>query len=121
MNHFIDNIEPLDINKIKSGLNTRIIGNKFILFESVSSTMDTAREEIGKKTPEGLTIFTEHQSVGKGRRGRVWSCPKMKGLLTTVILRPKITPDQISFLMGISSIAVVEAIDHFMNIQAQVK
>ncbi|MGR3318718.1 MAG: biotin--[acetyl-CoA-carboxylase] ligase, partial [Candidatus Anammoxibacter sp.] len=47
--------------------------------------------------------------------------PKMKGLLTTVILRPKITPDQISFLMGISSIAVVEAIDHFMNIQAQVK
>ncbi|MGR3220508.1 MAG: biotin--[acetyl-CoA-carboxylase] ligase [Candidatus Anammoxibacter sp.] len=117
----MDNIEPLDTSKIKSGLNTRVVGKRILLFDSVTSTMDTARSEIDKGTHEGLVIFTEHQSIGKGRRSRVWSCPRMKGLLTTIILQPKITSDQISFLMGISSIAVVEAIEHSLNIKSQVK
>ncbi|MGR3178943.1 MAG: biotin--[acetyl-CoA-carboxylase] ligase [Candidatus Anammoxibacter sp.] len=121
MNHRLKNSSALSVKEIKAGLNTKVIGNGILLFDSVTSTMDTARKEIERTVPEGLVIFAEHQSVGKGRRSRVWSCPKMKGLLTTVILQPKTPSDQISFLMGISSIAVVEAIDHFLNIQAQVK
>lgn len=121
MDHFIKDSGSLTIERIKAGLNTKIIGKEIILFDSVASTMGIAREKIGSNVPEGLTIFAEHQSSGKGRRERVWVCPKGKGLLATVILQPKIKSDQICFLMGISSIAVSETIDYFLHIPAGVK
>lgn len=111
----------LTVTAIKNGLNTKVIGNEVIVYETVSSTMDIARYEVGRGASEGMAIFAEHQTAGKGRRGRVWVSPSKRGLLITVILRPKIKSDRICYLMGIASIAVTETIHHLFNISANVK
>lgn len=115
------NDTPMTVAKLKAGLQTRIIGNEILIFDDISSTMDEARKNIRDSRPEGLAIFSEHQSTGKGRRGSIWDCRKYGGLLTTIILKPGISPDSMSYLMGISSIAIAETIRHLLYIQPEVK
>jgi BirA family biotin operon repressor/biotin-[acetyl-CoA-carboxylase] ligase len=38
--------------------------------------------------PEGIVLVADHQSEGRGRRGRRWEAPPGSGLLLTVLLRP---------------------------------
>ena len=121
MNSLLGVNSPLCINKIKSGLNTQIIGNDIVLFNTVRSTMEIAREKTSQNVPEGLVILAEHQSVGKGRRERTWHCPEKKGLLVTIVLKPKIDKDRICFLTGITSIALGETIHHLLEIPVAVK
>ena len=107
--------------EINTALNTKFIGNDIMLFDTVSSTMDIARQEIFNNANEGLTIAAEHQTAGKGRRGKEWFCPKHKGLMITVILKPGIPQEKVHFIMAISAIAIVEAIKHLLHIQCAVK
>lgn len=121
MNNLVSANSALSIRKIKSGLNTQIIGNDIILFDAVTSTMEIARAKISQNVPEGLVILAEHQSGGKGRRGRTWHCPEKKGLLVTIVLKPEIDKDRICFLTGITSIALSETIHHLLKIPVAVK
>ncbi len=92
-----------------------------MLFDTVSSTMDIARQEILNNANEGLVIVAEHQSAGKGRRGKEWFCPKQQGLMITVILKPGIPQEKAHFIMAISAIAIAEAINHLSHIECAVK
>lgn len=38
--------------------------------------------------PEGIVLVADHQTAGRGRRGRSWEAPPGAGLLMTVLLRP---------------------------------
>ncbi len=113
--------DSLNPNKIKNGINTKIIGREIIYFENVLSTMEIAREQIAGGAKEGAAIFADEQSEGKGRRGRVWTCPAKKGLLTTIVIKPAIESNRFSYLIGIASIAVSETIGHLLDIQTEVK
>ena len=93
-----------------------------MLFDTVSSTMDIARQEIQHNNAnDGLAIIAEHQTAGKGRRGKEWFCPKQKGLIITIILRPGIPQEKVHFIMAISAIAISEAINHLSQIECAVK
>jgi BirA family biotin operon repressor/biotin-[acetyl-CoA-carboxylase] ligase len=41
-------------------------------------------------TEEGLVVFAEHQTSGRGQRGNRWESPAGKGLWFSILLRPKI-------------------------------
>ena len=43
---------------------------------------------LGDDDPEGATVATDHQTVGRGRLGRVWEDAPGRGLLFSVLLRP---------------------------------
>lgn len=121
MNELHTGIDELTVEHIKENLNTKIIGNEVCVYDSVTSTMDIARDKIHNNVIEGYTIFAEQQTNGRGRRGKVWLASSNKGLLFTVILKPEIKPDYNCFLMGFASIAITEAIKHLYNIDANVK
>src|SRR5437879_2201800 len=40
--------------------------------------------------PEGIVVFAEYQSAGRGQRGNTWESAAGKGLCFSVLLRPKI-------------------------------
>ncbi|MFZ0915493.1 MAG: biotin--[acetyl-CoA-carboxylase] ligase [Candidatus Udaeobacter sp.] len=76
------------------------IGRQIIVLEQTSSTNDailrvalhqgTAVSSPPHLTDEGLVLFAEHQTAGRGQRGNRWESPAGKGLWFSILLRPEI-------------------------------
>jgi BirA family biotin operon repressor/biotin-[acetyl-CoA-carboxylase] ligase len=68
------------------------IGGPLLAFRSVTSTQEIVRVLGVRGLPEGTVVVAEHQTTGRGRRGRVWITPPGAGLLLSVLLRPVLPP-----------------------------
>lgn len=79
-------IEPLDIDEIQANLKINRVGRKIIVFNSTASTNDAARRYIKSKNSDGLTIFAEEQTSGKGRGGNKWLSKRSESILCSIIL-----------------------------------
>lgn len=97
-------------NEIQSGLNTRFIGRKIHHYEYLNSTMDAAFDLAIDGACEGTLVVAEGQHRGRGRMGRQWISPKAKGIYFSLILRPKIMPNEAPKLTLLTAVAVAEAI-----------
>lgn len=62
-----------DSNFFTNNLKTKILGRNFRYFESISSTMDVALQEVTNKSPSGTLILAEEQTKGQGREKRNWA------------------------------------------------
>lgn len=107
--------------EIQSGLNTKIIGKKIIVLDTVTSTMDEAFRLGNGHCPEGTLVVAEAQSKGRGRRGRAWSSPKAKGLYFSFVLRPSLPLNQLAQLTLMSAVAVAEAIEDISDLKPLIK
>ena len=61
---------PLDPDKITANLKTQRIGRKVLVYDSTSSTQTIAAEYARNRENDGLVIFAEQQTAGRGRAGR---------------------------------------------------
>jgi BirA family transcriptional regulator, biotin operon repressor / biotin---[acetyl-CoA-carboxylase] ligase len=50
--------------------------------------------------PEGAVVVADHQTAGRGRRGRSWEAPSGASLLVSVLLRP---PAEVAGLAGMAA------------------
>jgi BirA family transcriptional regulator, biotin operon repressor / biotin---[acetyl-CoA-carboxylase] ligase len=66
------------------------IGRQIIVLQQTSSTNDAILEAATTNSNEGLVLFAEHQTAGRGQRGNRWESAAGKGLWFSVLLRPKI-------------------------------
>lgn len=88
----------------------QIIGNQIRVFRKTASTNQLV-DQIGLAgEPEGLVIFAESQTQGRGRLGRQWISPPNKGLWFSVLLRPALRPPQMTQLTVIAATALARAI-----------
>lgn len=108
-------------DEIMRGLKTQIVGRDIITYERVTSTMDIARQMAEKGAREGLVIFSEEQTGGRGRSGHLWVCPKCKGLLATIVLKPRISAEHIFSITGMAAVAVAETIQDSLSLKAGIK
>jgi BirA family biotin operon repressor/biotin-[acetyl-CoA-carboxylase] ligase len=71
-----------------------VIGRQIIVLEETGSTNDAisrlASTDGLSSIPEGLVIFAEHQTDGRGQRGNRWESAAGKGLWFSILLRPEI-------------------------------
>ena len=67
----------------------RVIGSEILVFEETASTNDVIARMAESQLKEGLVVFAESQTSGRGRHGRVWTSPRGKGLWFSVLLRPQ--------------------------------
>jgi len=88
------------------------LGVRFLHFFEIDSTNSEAirRARIGER--EGLVIYADFQSRGRGRRGRSWQAPPSSSLLVSVLLEPKIPAEVQGLLPIITGLAGAEAIFH---------
>ena len=107
--------------EILSNLNTKIIGKKIIVMDTVTSTMDEAFRLGLEGSPEGTVICAESQSKGRGRLGRAWTSPKSKGLYFSVILRPNLPLNKLAQLTLMSAVALAEAIEETSDLKPSIK
>ena len=54
----------------------------------VTSTMHVAGDLARAGASGGATVVTDHQTAGRGRRGRGWQDPPGEALLASIVLRP---------------------------------
>jgi len=90
----VENLDPLIADQLEAALPGAIIGREIIVLEQTSSTNDAiARVVSADDLPsisDGLVLFAEHQTNGRGQRGNRWESAAGKGLWFSILLRPGI-------------------------------
>ncbi len=76
----------MDPDKIKANLKTKRIGRKILIYDSTSSTNDIAAEYARNKQNDGLVVFAEEQTAGRGRAGNKWLSGRADSILCSIVL-----------------------------------
>ena len=80
--------DRLNADQLQGALHGAMIGRKIILLEETGSTNDAIWRVAS--ISEGLVVFAEHQTDGRGQRGNRWESAARKGLCFSILLRPEI-------------------------------
>lgn len=81
-----------------------------VFYESIDSTNEAAKR-LAQGATDGLVVVADHQTAGKGRKGREWISPAGKNLYFSLLLKPAFSPDKASMLTLVMAVAVKRAID----------
>jgi BirA family biotin operon repressor/biotin-[acetyl-CoA-carboxylase] ligase len=100
---------------------TKIIGRDIRVFESTTSTNDVIEKLAHDGVKEGIVVFAELQTRGRGRLGRKWMSPGGKGLWFSVLLRPELAPQAITQLTVASATALRRAIESQTGLKPEIK
>jgi BirA family transcriptional regulator, biotin operon repressor / biotin---[acetyl-CoA-carboxylase] ligase len=83
--------DRLDADRVRQALGgSTLIGREIVVLEQVASTNDTVFELAREGSTEGLVVFAEYQTAGRGQRGNRWQSPRFKGLCCSILLQPGI-------------------------------
>src|SRR5215831_8084684 len=89
-----EKVEQLIAEQLKSELPDAVIGREIIVLQQTGSTNDAILQIVSRHRPpsitEGLVLFAEHQTAGRGQRGNRWESTAGKGLWFSILLRPEI-------------------------------
>jgi len=81
-------------------------------FSSVTSTNEVAKEILSSEGVDGTMIVADHQTMGRGRRGRTWFSPPYLGLWATLILCPRLAGKELFTLGLAAAIAICKVIEN---------
>ncbi|MCH5210224.1 MAG: biotin--[acetyl-CoA-carboxylase] ligase [Oscillospiraceae bacterium] len=95
-------------SEIKNGLNTEFIGRTIFLYDETDTTNNRAKEN--SDAPDGSVFIAETQTGGKGSRGRGWVSPRGSGIWHTILLKPDISPLEVSQITLAAGLSVCKAI-----------
>jgi BirA family transcriptional regulator, biotin operon repressor / biotin---[acetyl-CoA-carboxylase] ligase len=98
-----------------------LFGHSFRYYDEIESTNSEAKRLASGGAPEGTVVIAEHQSAGRGRLGRQWTSPAGKGLLFSVVLRPRLPMTDAHLLTLVAATAAAEGIEGQTKIPVQVK
>ena len=104
-----------DAANIKENLNCVQIGSEILFLPEIDSTNNLAKKHAKNNAQEGLVIIAESQTGGRGRMGRSWHSPPETGIYLSILLKPNLKPDHLSFitlLAGVSAISTINEISH---------
>ena len=100
---------------------TRVVGRDIRVFQETTSTNDIIEKLARDGVKEGVAVFSESQTKGRGRLGRKWISPARKGLLFSLLLRPKLPPQAVTQLTIASATALARAICSAAGLDAEIK
>jgi BirA family transcriptional regulator, biotin operon repressor / biotin---[acetyl-CoA-carboxylase] ligase len=113
--------EQLSAEKLRADLGNVVIGNEIVVLEQTTSTNDAVLRLAISETAEGLVVFAEHQTAGRGQRGNVWESAAGQGLWFSILLRPKIDIDQSARLTKWAAQTVAQTIEQELTLPAAIK
>lgn len=96
--------------RFQKNLETYYVGRSFIYRKETESTMDIAQREISEGAATGTLILAEHQTKGRGRKGRTWLSERADNLYFSIIFR--VNPTEPLHLLKLNfavAIAVAQA------------
>ena len=106
--------------QIASAVESIRLGRPCYAFDEIGSTMDAAHRFAADGAPEGTVIWSERQTAGRGRSGRLWVSPR-GGLYLSIILRPSRDYTELPQLALLGGLAAAQAIHALTNLPARVR
>jgi BirA family biotin operon repressor/biotin-[acetyl-CoA-carboxylase] ligase len=92
-----------------------------VRFSVVESTQRTAFELAAEGAVDRTVVVADHQSAGRGRRGRAWADVPGTSLLTSILIRPQVTPTLLGTFSIATGVAVAEALRRATGIEGRLK
>src|SRR5437870_13704746 len=81
-----------------------------VRFTVVESTQTTAFDLAAEGAVDGTVVVADHQSAGRGRRGRTWADAPGTSLLASLLGRPRVPPSLLGTVSLATGVAVAEAV-----------
>lgn len=88
---------------------------------AVGSTQVEAFELAERGAPDRTVVVAEHQTSGRGRRGRSWTDEPGTSLLVSIILRPSLAVAELPMLSYVAAVAVADALESVAALRPQLK
>ena len=110
----------LNAYELRSACAGQRIGNRIEVLTEATSTNDVILQ-MAAESREGLVVFAERQTAGRGQRGNRWESAAGKGLWFSILLRPKITPVETPRLTFWAAQTVANTICEQFSLGATVK
>jgi BirA family transcriptional regulator, biotin operon repressor / biotin---[acetyl-CoA-carboxylase] ligase len=99
----------------------KIIGRDIQVFKETTSTNDVIEKLARDGVREGVVVFAESQTRGRGRLGRKWISPAHQGLWFSILLRPDLRPQETTQLTVASATALRRAIIAQTGLRPEIK
>lgn len=110
-----------DPDLLREAVKGQLIGSEIVFLTRTSSTNDEAWRRAQVGAAEGLVLFADEQTTGRGQRGNHWESPAGKALLFSILLRPLLAPAQSHRLTDWAARAVAAAIRQLLSLPATIK
>jgi len=104
---FLPTMPDLHPARILGLCETKRLARRIIFYESVDSTNAAAMAAASDGASEGTLFVAEHQTLGRGRKGRRWLSSAGKSLTFSLLLRPKRKEEGLTAILALS---VIEAL-----------
>ena len=113
--------DRLVAEELQADLGSAVIGREIIVLEQTSSTSDAILQISNVDSKEGVVVFAEHQTAGRGQRGNRWESAAGKGLWFSVLLRPRIDLPSSPQLTAWAAEAISGAIENEFSLTPTIK
>jgi BirA family biotin operon repressor/biotin-[acetyl-CoA-carboxylase] ligase len=100
---------------------TEVVGRDIRVFQETTSTNDVVEKLARDGVAEGVVVFAESQTKGRGRLGRKWLSPAGQGLWFSVLLRPKLRPMAVTQITIIAATATARALRALTGLPVEIK
>ena len=95
--------------------------DSLLYFESIDSTNTRAKELAAEGAPHGTVLVANHQTGGRGRRGRSFHSPAGSGIYMSVILRPNCPASELMHLTCAAAVALCDAVEKACGFRPGIK
>ena len=117
----VEALDRLIVNEMRAELGTTVIGREIIVLEQTGSTNDAILRIATSNSKEGLVLFAEHQTEGRGQRGNRWESAAGKGLWFSILLQPRIDINNSPRLTTWGAEAISDLIQNEFSLKATIK
>ena len=106
--------------EVACNLETQCVGSGVETHWRATSTNDLARRHAARGR-DGVVVFAEEQTAGRGRFGRTWAAPRYSSILFSTALSTELPPAGDEGLALAGAIAVAEALDELYHLPARIR
>ena len=96
----VEKLDGLIASQLQAALPSALVGRRIVVLEQTTSTNDAILQIASSQRAavsgplshgdEGLVLFAEYQTAGRGQRGNRWESAAGEGLWFSILLRPQI-------------------------------
>ena len=113
--------DRLRAGELSGPLAGALVGSRLLCLDVIDSTNTECKRQAMSGAEEGLVVTAEEQTAGRGRRGRDFQSPRGKGLYLSALLRPRLTPEEVSDFTAWVAVAVCDGIEACCGVRPKIK